>query len=185
MHDKNATNYSRLVDDVKTASREEGFNPFFIIQLTHSGRYSKPEGYPRPLVASPNPVLDRIPPYILTDDDLKKIQDEYVSAAKLAAQAGFDAVDLKACHGYLMIELLGARNRVNSIYGGEDTASRFRFMLETFERIKSEVKGIIVTTRLGVSDLYQEALAPAPIMDPTILMHCCLFLICSHQECVL
>jgi 2,4-dienoyl-CoA reductase-like NADH-dependent reductase (Old Yellow Enzyme family) len=166
LHDKNATNYSRLVDDVKTASREEGFNPFFIIQLTHSGRYSKPEGYPRPLVASPNPVLDRIPPYILTDDDLKRIQDEYVSAAKLAAQAGFDAVDLKACHGYLMIELLGARNRVNSIYGGEDTASRFRFMLETFERIKSEVKGIIVTTRLGVSDLYQGGFGTSPDNGP-------------------
>jgi len=166
LHDKNATNYSRLVDDVKTASRKEGFNPFFIIQLTHSGRYSKPEGYPRPLVASPNPVLDRITPYILTDDDLKRIQDEYVSAAKLAAQAGFDAVDLKACHGYLMIELLAARNRANSTYGGEDTASRFRFMLETFERIKSEVKGIIVTTRLGVSDLYQGGFGTNPDNGP-------------------
>lgn len=166
LHGKNTTNFSRLVDDVKTASREEGFNPFLVIQLTHSGRYSKPEGSPRPMAASSNPVLDRKAPYILTDDDLKRIQDEYVSAAKLAAQAGFDAVDLKACHGYLMIELLAARNRVNSIYGGEDTASRFRFMLETFERIKNEVQGIIVTARLGVSDLYQGGFGTGPDNEP-------------------
>jgi 2,4-dienoyl-CoA reductase-like NADH-dependent reductase (Old Yellow Enzyme family) len=166
LHGKNTTNFSRLVDDVKTASREEGFNPFLVIQLTHSGRYSKPEGSPRPMAASSNPVLDRKAPYILTDDDLKRIQDEYVSAAKLAAQAGFDAVDLKACHGYLMIELLAARNRVKSIYGGEDTASRFRFMLETFERIKNEVQGIIVTARLGVSDLYQGGFGTGPDNEP-------------------
>ena len=51
---------------------------------------------------------------------LKVIQDQYVTAAKLAADCGFDAIDIKACHGYLMIELLAAQSRRNSIYGGED-----------------------------------------------------------------
>jgi 2,4-dienoyl-CoA reductase-like NADH-dependent reductase (Old Yellow Enzyme family) len=71
------------------------------------------------------------------------------------ADAGFDAIDIKACHGYLIIELLAAKTRLNSIYGGEDTSSRFHFMLETIDRIKAEVPGILITTRLNISDLYR------------------------------
>jgi hypothetical protein len=37
-----------------------------------------------------------------TSDDLKRIQDQYIIAAKFARDSGFDAVDLKACHGYLI-----------------------------------------------------------------------------------
>ncbi len=91
---------------------------------------------------------------MLTDDDLKRIQDQFVTASKLAFKSGFNAIDLKACHGYLMIDLLAAKSREKSIYGGEDTASRFRFLLETFDRIKDEVPGIKITARLNISDLY-------------------------------
>ena len=106
------------------------------------------------MVAALNQTLDKGVPYFLTDDDLKRIQDQYVAAAKLAADSGFDTIDIKACHGYLMIELLAARSRQKSIYGGEDPADRFRFMLETIERIKTKVPGIIITTRLNISDGY-------------------------------
>jgi 2,4-dienoyl-CoA reductase-like NADH-dependent reductase (Old Yellow Enzyme family) len=91
---------------------------------------------------------------VLTDADLKRIQDQYVTSARFALDAEFDAVDLKACHGYLMIELLSARNRENSIFGGEETEKRFRFMLETIDRIKYEVPGIVITSRLNISDMY-------------------------------
>ena len=83
--------------------------------------------------------LIKVSPYILKDNDLKKIQDQYVIAAKLAADSGFDAIDIKACHGYLMIEILAAKSRKDSIYGGDDPSDRFRFMLETIDRIKDEV----------------------------------------------
>jgi 2,4-dienoyl-CoA reductase-like NADH-dependent reductase (Old Yellow Enzyme family) len=53
-----------------------------------------------------------------------------------------------------MIDLLAAKSREKSIYGGEDIASRFRFLLETIDRIKDEVPGIKVTARLNISDLY-------------------------------
>ena len=146
--------YAKLNEDVRSSASHNGRVPFLVIQLTHSGRYSKPEGNPNPQVAAYNKILDKAIPYILTDDDLKRIQDQYIVAARLSAGAGFDAIDIKACHGYLMIELLAAKTRLNSIYGGEDTSSRFRFMLETIDRIKAEVPGIIITTRLNISDLY-------------------------------
>lgn len=151
----NSAVFTSLNDEVRRAADKVGVSPLLVIQLTHSGRYSKPDGKPKPQVAALNQTLDKGVPYILTDDDLKRIQDQYVSAAKLAATSGFDAIDIKACHGYLIIELLAARSRQKSIYGGEDPSDRFRFMLETIERIKTEVPGIIITTRLNISDGYQ------------------------------
>lgn len=150
----NSDNYAFLNEEIRKTAAKRAFNPLLVIQLTHSGRYSKPEGKAKPQAAAPNPILDKTPPYILTDDDLKRLQDQFVEASKLAARSGFDAIDLKACHGYLVIELLAARNRKNSIFGGEDPAKRFRFLLETFDRIKDETPGIIVTSRLNISDLY-------------------------------
>ena len=150
----NFGSFGSINEEVRKSATHSGTVPFLVIQLTHSGRYSKPEGKSKPQVAAVNNILDRTEPYILTDDYLKRIQDNFVSAARLAADSGFDAIDIKACHGYLIIELLGATSRHNSIYGGRDTSSRFRFMLETIDRIKTEVTGIIITTRLNISDLY-------------------------------
>jgi 2,4-dienoyl-CoA reductase (NADPH2) len=146
--------FASLNDEVRRTAETAGITPFLVIQLTHSGRYSKPDGRPHPLAAAPNKILDKEAPVILGDDDLKRIQDQYVIAAKLAARSGFNAIDIKACHGYLMVELLAARSRIKSIYGGEDPDDRFRFMLETIGRIRSEVPGIFVTTRLNISDVY-------------------------------
>jgi 2,4-dienoyl-CoA reductase (NADPH2) len=151
----NSSVFASLNNEVRSAAKQSGITPFLVIQLTHSGRYSKPDGKPYPQVAAFSQTLDKGVPYLLTDDDLKRIQDHYIEAAKLSAKAGFDAIDLKACHGYLVIELLSARSRLNSIYGGENTYDRFRFMLETIERIKAEVPGIIITTRLNISDRYR------------------------------
>lgn len=154
INNDNFTSFGSLNEEVRKSAPHSGTEPLLVIQLTHSGRYSKPEGKPKPRVAAINNILDRTAPYILTDDDLKRIQDNYVSAARLAADSGFDAIDIKACHGYLIIELLGATSRQNSIYGGRDTSLRFRFMLETIDRIRNEVPEIIITTRLNISDLY-------------------------------
>jgi 2,4-dienoyl-CoA reductase (NADPH2) len=155
IHGKNYESFSRLNDMIRKDSGKIGIDPFLVIQLTHSGRYSKPEGIARPQVAAPNPLLDKTAPFILTDDDLKRILDQFVSAAKIAYKSGFNAVDLKACHGYLIVDLLSAKERKNSIFGGEDTSNRFRFLLEAFDRIRYEVPDINVTTRLNISDVYK------------------------------
>ncbi len=154
INQNSSDSYSFLNDKVRHSAISTGNEPFLVIQLTHSGRYSKPEGKSKPQVAAHNPVLDKTMPYILTDDDLKRIQDQFVASSKLVARSAFNAVDLKACHGYLIVDLLSSKSRQNSIFGGEETSKRFRFLLETIDRIKDEVPGIIVTTRLNISDLY-------------------------------
>ena len=54
---------------------------------------------------------------VITDEELQALEDDFVAAARLAKQAGFDAVDIKHCHRYLLSELLGAHNRPG-MYGG-------------------------------------------------------------------
>jgi 2,4-dienoyl-CoA reductase (NADPH2) len=156
IHDKNRDSFGRLCDKVRKTAAKQGIDPFLVLQLTHSGRYSKPEGIAKPQVAAQNPLLDKIPPSVLTDDDLKRILDQFIVAAKLANKSGFNAIDLKACHGYLIIDLLSAKTRLNSIFGGEDFSVRSRFLIEAYDRIRDEVPGLIVTTRLSISDVYKD-----------------------------
>ena len=144
-----------------------GHRPVMVAQLTHSGRYSKPGPAPRPIIPErdpyrdpmtpqPKPTLDRkskIPDDwpIITDEYLDKLQDAYVEAARIAFDVGFDAVDIKACHGYLINEMLACHNRPGK-YGGS-FENRTRFMLDVIDRIRAELgdKARIVT-RMGIYD---------------------------------
>jgi 2,4-dienoyl-CoA reductase-like NADH-dependent reductase (Old Yellow Enzyme family) len=131
--------------------------PLLILQLTHSGRFAKPDGKPAPLIVHRSPVLDPLQslPFdypVLTDEALSEIQDDFVNAADLAASAGFDGVDIKACHGYLVSELLASFTRMGSRYGGP-FENRTRFLIDTVRRIRQEVPRLLVTCRLSVADM--------------------------------
>jgi 2,4-dienoyl-CoA reductase-like NADH-dependent reductase (Old Yellow Enzyme family) len=125
------------------------------LQITHSGRYGRPNdwGRPEPLAAASHPVLDRRFPggvRVFTDDELDRLVDDYVRAAGLAQKAGFAFVDVKHCHGYLGHELLGARHREGR-YGGS-FENRTRFLRTIVERIRSEVPGLCVAVRFSAFD---------------------------------
>ncbi len=152
--ESNLDAYKALVEDAKSAARAEfGHEIQFVVQLTHSGRFSRPGGVVTPLKVQHNPFLDEtlgmedIEP--LSDDYLDRLQDEFVKAAKLAAAAGFDGVDMKAVHGYLIAELLGAHTREGK-YGGS-FENRTRFLRETAQRMMDELpKSTFVTSRTTV-----------------------------------
>ncbi len=108
------------------------------LQLTHSGRWSVD---PRP--ARPDPLLDaRRTGVALTAAELGGIADDYVAAACLARDAGFDFVDVKACHGYLLHELLS---------GAGDLEANAAPMRTIIERVRAE--GIRVGVRLSTFDV--------------------------------
>ena len=117
------------------------------IQLTHSGRFSVPE----PRVAYAHPLLDgRRSGPVFTDAELEDLTADYVAAAAVAARAGFDFVDVKACHGYLGHELLSGVDRPGP-FGG-DLDGRTRFLRSTVAAVQAEV-GIEVAVRLSAFDL--------------------------------
>ncbi|MFI5461280.1 MAG: NADH:flavin oxidoreductase [Isosphaerales bacterium] len=129
------------------------------LQLTHSGRYS----FERPILAQHDPLLDSRtivekatgatagPDYpLITDSELDRLLDRYVEAAAFAHQAGFDFVDLKQCHRYLLNELLAARTREGK-YGGS-FENRTRFIREAVDRIHDAFGGLMIASRLNVFD---------------------------------
>lgn len=126
------------------------------LQLTHSGRWSRPHGPPAPVLAYHHPILDArvegapaCEP--LSDDALDELVGDYVEAARLAHDAGFDFVDVKACHGYLGHELLSAVDRPGR-YGGP-LERRAAFLLEVVRAVRNAVPGLHVGVRLSVFDL--------------------------------
>jgi len=126
------------------------------LQLTHSGRWSRPLAGPAPRIAFRHPVLDpRVgvedDAVLLSDAELEGIAERYVEVAGCAREVGFDFVDVKACHGYLLHELLAARSRAGS-YGG-DLGGRSRLMRRIIEEIGRTAPGLDVAVRLSVTDV--------------------------------
>ena len=147
----------KLTDHIrKTAEETFGpqHRPFLVLQLTHSGRYSKPGGEFQPKIFSENPVLEdrglqtADSRQFFEDRDLDLIKSAYIQALRLAELAGFDAVDVKACHGYLLHEMLFAYDRTDSRYGGS-FEGRTRFLADVFDTPTPLIKAM----RLNVTDL--------------------------------
>jgi 2,4-dienoyl-CoA reductase-like NADH-dependent reductase (Old Yellow Enzyme family) len=160
--EETAPDLERMLRECRQAHREAfGSDDDLLagLQLTHSGRYS----YRRPLIAFHDPILD--PRTVvekatgrtvdaeyptLDDDYLKRLVDHYAAAARLAYRIGFQFVDIKQCHRYLLSELLAARTRPGP-YGGS-LENRTRLARDIITRVRAEVPGLVVVTRLNVFD---------------------------------
>lgn len=141
-------------------TREEAIGSFgsvhevyCVLQITHSGRFSRPSGKPEPRVACSHPQWDRYAQgvYVMSDEDLLRLEDDFIRAARFAHQAGFDAVDIKACHGYLINELLGAFTRKDSRFGGT-FEKRASFLLDIIHGIRTSVPELGLAVRMNASD---------------------------------
>jgi NADPH2 dehydrogenase len=116
---------ARLFHQLRQGHREIGADPdelFVGLQLTHAGRFARPDGTPRPRCAARHPALDGLSGVtsaagVVTDGELEDLAERFVDAAELAWRVGFHFVDVKCCHGNLLHELLGARSRPGR-YGG-------------------------------------------------------------------
>ena len=157
--EKNADAFKRQVEDIKeTAMKASGYEPIVIMQATHSGRYSKPNGTPAPLIAYNNPLFEKDNPIvtdrIVTDEYLDRVGEALVNGARLAERAGFDGVDIKCCHRYLNSELLSAYTR-DGRYGGS-LENRTRLLRESVSgAIAACSDDFIVTSRLNVYDGFE------------------------------
>jgi len=159
MHEGNTGDFARMLERTRQLHREAFGNSddlLDVLQLTHSGRYS----YKQPLVAYNHPVIDRPGTRVLDDDYLERLEDAYVTAAVRARDCGFRAIDLKLTHGYLGIELLGARTR-DGRYGG-NFENRTRFARNVLAKIRAAVgNDLILAVRLAVHDGIPYTMDPA------------------------
>jgi len=76
-------------------------------------------------------------PKAATIDDIKAVVAAFADAARRTDQAGFDAIELHAAHGYLLNEFLSPlTNHRTDEYGG-DFAGRTRLLLEVCDAVRT------------------------------------------------
>ena len=128
------------------------------LQLTHSGRFCRPTDKKRldPVILYRHPLLDKkfgVPAdhAVMTDAEIARLIEDYVTSAKWAKQCGYDFIDIKHCHGYLGHEFLSARTR-DGKYGGS-FENRTRFLTETVAAVRAAVPGLPIAVRVSAFDL--------------------------------
>ena len=153
--EENWESYRELIDEMRESAREAGYGqPFIIAQLTHAGRYANPHGIRMPITPQPFPMLDekygKKEIHTITDKEIEELKECFSKAAYLASKAGFDAVDVKCCHRYLLSDFLSARER-QGLYGGS-YENRTRLFMEIIDKINEQNLNIQITPRINAYD---------------------------------
>ena len=152
--------------------------PVVGLQLTHSGRWSIPDpGARRPRVAVRHALLDaRVgitdDAPVLRDDEGVALGADFARAAAIADRAGFDFVDVKHCHGYLLHEFLGARTRAGR-WGGPSLADRTRLAFAVLDAVRAAAPRLAIGVRLSAFDVAPHrrdasGRAAAEPLDPSV-----------------
>ena len=148
--------FKREVEEIKSACvAKNGYEPIVILQVTHSGRYSKPEGTPAPLIAYNNPIFEKDNPIdpsrIVTDEYLDLVLEKLVEGASLAEEAGFDGADIKCCHRYLLSETLSGFERPGRYGGSFENRTRL-FREAVYGALANAGENFLITSRLNIYD---------------------------------
>ncbi len=159
--DRQAEAFLPAVEAIKAAGAVPG------IQIAHAGRKASanrpwegddhiPLGDPRAwetIAPSALPFGANLPrrPRAMTKDDIARVQQDYVAAARRARAAGFEWLELHFAHGYLAQSFLSPHsNQRDDEYGGS-FQNRGRFLVETLEKVRAVwPENLPLTARLGV-----------------------------------
>lgn len=142
--DSQVSEYKRLIDSLHYLGTKVG------IQLNHAGRKAADENSP----VAPSPIAfdeNSQTPVELSVEDINKIVAEFGAAAKRAADAGIDMLEVHGAHGYLLNQFLSpATNHRNDEYGGS-LENRFRIVRQVIEAVQAHFAGPI-WVRLSLTD---------------------------------
>jgi anthraniloyl-CoA monooxygenase len=136
------------------------------VQLGHAGpKGSTQRGWEKmdaPLVSNNWPLkasssvawsIDNQIPSAMTEEMMDQVKNEFVSAAKMALEAGFDMVELHCAHGYLLSSFITSlTNERDDEYGGS-LDNRLRYPLRVFTAIRDVLpKDMPMSVRISAHD---------------------------------
>ncbi len=126
------------------------FGTKIVLQLNHAGFQSNPVNCEARQSVCPSDFMGA---RAMTNDEVKKVVQDFVNCAKNAQLAGYDGIELHAAHGYLLnCFLSSAANQRADEYGGP-IENRFRMVGEIIRGIREECgRPFIVSVRLGAED---------------------------------
>ena len=149
--------FRTLLDEAKRSHRKAlgGDGLITGLQLTHSGRWSRPNGKPAPRIVYRHPWLDQRSAvsddsFLLSDAEIDALIKDYIAVAVRAQQAGFDFIDIKHCHGYFGHELLSAYDRPGR-YGGT-LENRTRFLDQVVAGVREQCPQLAIAVRFSAFD---------------------------------
>ncbi len=144
--------FSALIKEMDKICMEQfGYRQYKVLQLTHSGRVSRAADWTAKPVAARASASGEDKDTVASDERIYRLIDETVGHALMAKEAGFDAVDIKACHGYFMSELLSAYERKGDFGGNFE--NRTRALLSTIDGIRARLgDSLALTVRLNAYD---------------------------------
>jgi len=143
------------------------------IQLGHSGRKGSTklmwEGMDEPLDAgnwdliAPSPMA-YLPagqvPREMTRADLGLVKDQFVTATRMSARAGFDLLELHCAHGYLLASFISPLTNLRQDEYGGGLENRLRYPLEVFDAIRAEwPAGKPISVRISAVDWHEGGLS--------------------------
>ena len=131
-----------------------------VIQLAHAGltANAKLTGH-IPVAPSQVDNSAKTPRKVLTKEDIQEIVEAFGKAALRAKEAGFDGVQLRPAHGYLLNQFVSpAFNIREDAYGGS-VENRARVLLEILQRIRSSFgPGYPIMIKLNNQDYLENGL---------------------------
>jgi 2,4-dienoyl-CoA reductase-like NADH-dependent reductase (Old Yellow Enzyme family) len=139
MSEKNLSGFKRLVHEFKRYDEKA----LIMFQLTHAGRVAGDFSRRAGVYSNGNPDIAQ-----LTSSELDRIRDDFIKACKLAHDAGADGIDIKACHGYLLGEMLRPANTRCDKYGG-NAENRTRLIRDIIKGVKQNYPGLIIGSRIS------------------------------------
>jgi anthraniloyl-CoA monooxygenase len=166
--------WKRIVDFVHANSGAK-----IAVQLGHAGRKGStrrqwegdveplPQGNWPTLAASPIPYFPHSQvPRTMTRPDMETVTAEFVRAAELAVEAGFDMLEIHCAHGYLLAGFISPlTNERDDEYGGT-LENRMRFPLEVFDAVRAVWPAERpMSVRVSATDWYPEGIEPADTVE--------------------
>ncbi|MES2497967.1 MAG: NADH:flavin oxidoreductase [Pseudomonadota bacterium] len=139
-------------------------------QITHGGSFVQHKELSTKRAMSSSGGIDKMGVLMgrffqrqMTRADMDQVRDEFVAAARLAVEAGFDAVELHMGHGYLLNQYISPlSNKRRDAYGGT-AEKRVRFPAEVLAAVKQAVGDRIAI--LAKINLFDGAKGGATVED--------------------
>lgn len=128
-----------------------------VLQLLHAGRYAKHD-----LAVGPSALrarINHVVPRRLGTADVRRTVEDFLRAAELAQEAGYDGVEIMGSEGYLINEFVAeATNDRDDEYGGSFD-NRCRLATEIVENTRARTgDGFLVIYRISAIDLVEKGL---------------------------
>ena len=137
--------WKRIVEFVHANSQAR-----IALQLAHAGRKGSThrlwEGIDEPLPDGNWPLISAsaIPyhpysqvPKAMDRRDMDMVRDQFVGAARMAVEAGFDMLELHFAHGYLLASFISPLTNIRTDEYGGSLANRMRYPLEVFDAVRA------------------------------------------------